>query len=255
MISPIATGIYAGLGLAACAGVAAGVYAYASMWPGSRLFGEALTAPARPDELAFTFDDGPNATWTPMLLDVLASHKVRATFFLLGERAKAEPQLVQRMAAAGHVIGNHSWDHPNLARSSPEVIREQLRRTKDTLEQITGKAVKFFRPPFGARRPAVFRIAREMELNLVLWNAMVPDWSDPSPRRITERMTDKIERLRQMGRAANIVLHDGGHKDPAADRQASVAVAERLIERYKGTHHFVTLDAWAGDVVAVPTHG
>jgi len=231
--------------VAACAGVAAGVYAYASLWPGSRLFGEALTAPARPDELALTFDDGPNATWTPKLLDVLASHELRATFFVLGGRAKAAPELVRRTAAAGHVIGNHSWDHPDLARSSSDVIREELGRTQDMLEQITGKAVKFFRPPYGARRPAVFRIAREMGLKLVLWNAMTSDWSDPSADRIADKLAEKIDRLRQMGRAANIVLHDGGHGDPAANRVSSVAAAERLIERYKGTHHFVTLDAWS----------
>ena len=231
--------------MAACAGVAAGVYAYASLWPGSRLFGEALTAPARPDELALTFDDGPNATWTPKLLDVLASHELRATFFVLGGRAKAAPELVRRTAAAGHVIGNHSWDHPDLARSSSDVIREELGRTQDMLEQITGKAVKFFRPPYGARRPAVFRIAREMGLKLVLWNAMTSDWSDPSADRIADKLAEKIDRLRQMGRAANIVLHDGGHGDPAANRVSSVAAAERLIERYKGTHHFVTLDAWS----------
>ena len=244
MISPIATGIYAGLGAAACAGAAWGTYAYASMWPGSRIFGEGLTAPERPSELALTFDDGPNATWTPRLLDILASQDVRATFFLVGGRAKAEPKLVRRTSAAGHIIGNHSWDHPNLARSSSDVIREELRRTQDVLEQITGKAVKFFRPPYGARRPAVFRIAREMGLKLVLWNAMTSDWSDPSADRIESKLAEKIDRLRQRGRAANIVLHDGGHRDPAANRAASVGATERLIERYKGTHHFVTLDAW-----------
>ncbi len=79
------------MGAAACAGLAAGAYAYASMWPGSRIFGNALTAPRRPGELALTFDDGPNATWTPRLLDVLARHEVRATFFLLGSRAEAQP--------------------------------------------------------------------------------------------------------------------------------------------------------------------
>jgi peptidoglycan-N-acetylglucosamine deacetylase len=244
MISPIETGIYAGLSAAACAGVASGVYAYASMWPDSRLFGTALTAPARPGEIALTFDDGPNAAWTPKLLDILANHEVRATFFLLGSRAKADPELVRRMVTAGHIVGNHSWDHPNMARSSPKVIQEQLRRTQDLLEQIAGAAVKFFRPPYGARRPAVFRIAREMGLTVVLWNAMTADWSEPSAQRIASQITNRIERLRQMGRAANIVLHDGGHGDPAANRAPSVAAAEKLIERYKATYRFVTLDAW-----------
>lgn len=245
MTSPLATGVYAGLGVAACAGIAAGVYAYASMWPSSRLFGGALTAPARPDEIALTFDDGPNATWTPKLLDILASLEVRATFFLLGAQANAEPELVRQMAAAGHVIGNHTWSHPNLARSSSELIREELKRTQQTLQQIAGAPVKFFRPPYGARRPEVFRIAREMGIQPVLWNAMVSDWSDPSPDRIAQRLSERIARLQQKGSAANIVLHDGGHNDPAANRQPSVLAAEKLIVEYKSTHRFVTLDAWA----------
>jgi peptidoglycan/xylan/chitin deacetylase (PgdA/CDA1 family) len=245
MISPIATGVYAGLGVTACAGVAWGAYAYASMWPGSRIFGEALVAPARPGELALTFDDGPNATWTPRLLDVLAKQEVRATFFLLGGRAEAEPELVRRIAEAGHVIGNHSWSHPNMARARAGRVRDELERTNKTLQQITGAPVKFFRPPYGARRPAVFRIAREMGLKLVLWNAMTSDWSDPSADRIAYKLAERIDRLRQRGRAANIVLHDGGHRDPGANRAHSVAAVERLIERYKETHRFVTLDAWS----------
>ncbi|HEY1805975.1 MAG TPA: polysaccharide deacetylase family protein [Terracidiphilus sp.] len=244
MISNLTTGIYAGLGVAGCAGAAAGAYAYASLWPGSRLFGTALTAPEQPGVLALTFDDGPNATWTPKLLDILASHNVRATFFVLGGRARVQPELVRRTAKAGHLIGNHSWDHPNMSRSSQKTIREQMLRTQDMLEQITGSAVKFFRPPWGARRPAVFKIAREIGLNVVLWNAMTTDWSDPSAARIALRLTNKIERLRQTGRAANIVLHDGGYGDPSANRAASVAAAERLIERYKAAYQFVTLDAW-----------
>jgi peptidoglycan/xylan/chitin deacetylase (PgdA/CDA1 family) len=230
--------------VAACAGVAAGVYAYASMWPSSRLFGSAIIAPARPDEIALTFDDGPNSTWTPKLLEILATHNVSATFFLLGAQAKAHPELVRRTATAGHLIGNHTWSHPNLARSSPDVIREELKRTQDLLQQITGASAKFFRPPYGARRPAVFQIAREMGLAPVLWNAMVPDWSDPSPDRIATRLMNRIDRLQQMGRAANIVLHDGGHGDPAANRQPSILAAEKLIVEYKKTHRFVTLDAW-----------
>ena len=246
MISPIATGIYAGLGAAAGAGLAVGAWTYASLWPGSRIFGEALIAPARPRDLALTFDDGPNPTWTPRLLDVLARNHVRATFFLLGSRAQAQPELVRRIADAGHLIGNHSWSHPNLARSSAGRIREELTRTSDTLQQITGARAKFFRPPFGARRPAVFRIARELRLMPVLWNAMTTDWKTPPAEWIAEKLAQKIEQVQQRGRAANIVLHDGGHRDAQAMREPSVTAAGILIKRYKGTCQFVTLDAWTG---------
>ncbi len=240
----LVTGLSAALGTAAVAGLAYGGFTYASLWPGSRIFGEALTAPERPGELALTFDDGPNATWTPRLLDVLASHQARATFFLLGERAQAAPQLVRRIVAAGHTVGNHSWDHPNMARIPSARIHDQLTRTRETIEQIIGAKVKFFRPPFGARRPAVFRIAREMGHQPVLWNAMTCDWSEPLAERITGNLTTKIDKLRKQGSAANIVLHDGGHRDPSANREPSVTAAAALVARYKQTCRFVTLDAW-----------
>ncbi len=232
------------MGAAAAAGLAAGAYAYASKWPSSTIFGKALIAPARPREMALTFDDGPNATWTPRLLDVLAKHDVRATFFSLGIHAEAEPGLMRRMVAAGHVIGNHSWDHPNLARCSAQRIREELTRTSQTLEQITGLPVKFFRPPFGARRPAVFRIAQELGLKPVLWNAMTSDWSDPSPQRIAAQLSQMIDGQRRRGNAVNMVLHDGGHNDPSAFREPSVTATEIVIQKYKQTYQFVTLDAW-----------
>lgn len=232
-------------GAAAGLGLVAGGCAYAAYWPTSRIFGSVLIAPARPTELALTFDDGPNPGYTPRLLDVLAAQQVHASFFLLGSRAAAQPDLVRRIVAEGHLIGNHSWSHPNLALSSAPRIREELSRTCDTLQQITGKPVRYFRPPFGARRPAVLRIARQMDLVPVLWNAMTADWSEPSSEAITQRLTAKIDRLHAHGRAANIVLHDGGHLEPAANRSASVAAADALLARYAPTHEFVTLDAWA----------
>jgi peptidoglycan/xylan/chitin deacetylase (PgdA/CDA1 family) len=245
MISPLAIGLYAGLGATASLGLAAGGFAYASRWPASQLFGPALIAPPRPGELALTFDDGPNPAFTPRLLEVLSRRGVRATFFLVGSRAQAEPSLVRQIAAAGHLIGNHSWSHLNLALASSATIEDQLTRTSQTLEQISGAPVLFFRPPFGARRPETLRIARRLGLTPVLWNAMTSDWKNPSADAIARRLQSKIDNLYRRGLAANIVLHDGSHSNPSADRAPSVAAAAQLIARYQPTHQFVTLNAWA----------
>lgn len=226
-------------------GLAAGGCAYAALWPASAIFGRALIAPRRPDELALTFDDGPNPAWTPQLLDVLARHNVRATFFLVGCYAQAEPELVRRILAAGHVIGNHSWSHPNLAITAAARVHLELAQTQDTLQQIAGQAVRWFRPPFGARRPAVLKIARSLGMTPVLWNAITSDWREPSADRIAQRLSAKIDGNRRRGWATNIVLHDGGHLELGANRGPSVAAAGQLMARYAASHGFVTLDAWS----------
>ena len=244
MLSPLAAGVYTGLGVAAGLGLAAGGFAYASHWPGSRIFGDALTAPARPGEIALTFDDGPNPTWTPKLLDVLAAHQVHATFFMLGGFAQSQTELVRRIAAEGHLVGNHSWSHPDLSRISARRVREELAQTNDLLEQMIDAPVRYFRPPFGARRPVVFRIARELGLAPVLWNAMTNDWSEPLADQIAARLAEKADRLTQNGHAVNFVLHDGGHRAQGTNREPSVKAAEQLVARYKSSHRFVTLEAW-----------
>jgi peptidoglycan/xylan/chitin deacetylase (PgdA/CDA1 family) len=244
MTSSLVAGVCAGLGAAASLGLAAGAWVYASRAPGSRLFGEALTAPRRPGEIALTFDDGPNPAWTPRLLDALAAHNVQATFFLLGSFARGEPDLVRHIAAGGHLLGNHSWSHPDLSLESQKRIRAELHSTNETLAQITGAPIRFFRPPFGARRPAVFRIARELGLQTVLWNAMTSDWREPSAERITARLAQKTGRLTQSGQAVNIVLHDGGHRAQGTNRGPSIAAASALLTQYAATLRFVRLDSW-----------
>ncbi|MGA8086957.1 MAG: polysaccharide deacetylase family protein [Terracidiphilus sp.] len=245
MLSPLAASVYGVLGAGGAIGVAVAGFAYASHWPTSQIFGRTLTAPRRPGELALTFDDGPNPAWTPRLLDILAGHNVRATFFMVGKFAKAEPELARRVAEAGHLIGNHTWSHPDLSRARSANVLDELTRTNDLLAQITGKPARYFRPPFGARRPYVLKLARQLGLIPVTWNAMTNDWKEPSADKIAQNLIRKIDSNQSGGYASNIVLHDGSHHGLGADRGPSVTAAEQLLVRYDRSHTFVTLDAWA----------
>lgn len=234
-----------GIGALAALGLAAGGYAYAAMWPQSQLFGDTLIAPTRPQAIALTFDDGPNPAWTPRLLDILAQKNVKATFFLVGKYAEQEPYLTRYIADAGHLIGNHTWSHPNLALAGKTRIYNELKRTKDTLEYTTGKPVRFFRPPFGARRPYVLGVSRDLGMVPVMWNVMTNDWKEHSEERIAERLSAKMDAVSRHGRAANVVLHDGSHEAQGADRGPSIAAAEMLISRYIGVRRFVPIDSWS----------
>ena len=244
MLSPLAASIYAVLAGASGVGLAAGGFSYASRWPTSQIFGRTLIAPRNPGQLALTFDDGPNPAWTPRLLDILAEHNVRATFFMIGKFAKAERELARRVVDAGHLIGNHTWSHPDLSRTRSANILDELTRTSDILAGITGKPVVYFRPPFGARRPYVLKLARQRGLITVTWNAMTTDWSEPSANKIAHNLIRKINSNEKSGYASNIVLHDGNHRILDGDRGPSVAAAAQLLDRYARTHQFVTLDAW-----------
>jgi peptidoglycan/xylan/chitin deacetylase (PgdA/CDA1 family) len=244
MLSPLAAGIYGVIGVAGATGLGIGGFAYASRWPTSQILGRTLIAPRLPGQLALTFDDGPNPAWTPRLLDILAEHNVRATFFMVGKFARAEPELAHRVANAGHLIGNHSWSHPDLSRSRSANVLDELTRTSDILAEIAGKPIRYFRPPFGARGPYVLKLARQLGLIPVTWNAMTTDWKEPSAGKIAQNLIRKIDSNQRSGYASNIVLHDGSHHGLGANRGPSVTAAEQLLVRYDRTHTFVALDAW-----------
>jgi len=224
--------------------IATAGFLHTALQPTSQLFGRALTAPRKPEEIALTFDDGPNPSWTPQLLDVLARYNVRATFFLIGQYAATQRALVRQTYEAGHLIGNHTWTHPNLFRTNRQDTHKELDDTNNELQQIIGARVRFFRPPYGLRRPATLTIARSLGLIPVTWNAIGNDWNARSSEAIFTRSTSLITKNQRNGWATNLVLHDGGSHEPAADRSRTIAATERLLEQYAQARRFVTLDAW-----------
>ncbi|NUQ29415.1 MAG: polysaccharide deacetylase family protein [Acidobacteriaceae bacterium] len=230
-------------GTAAAAGI--GVSIYAAYWPESQIYGATIVAGPDPSHVALTYDDGPNPDATPQLLDALARHQVRATFFMVGSFVKAQPGVARRVAAAGHLIGNHTLTHPNLAITSSRETRRQLAETNNILEQTLGQKICFFRPPFGVRRPATLRIARELGLIPVQWNVAAKDWNPATPQQLLVRLERGIAKNQQRNRASNLLLHDGGHVGLGAKRMPTVEATALLLERNIRNLTFVTPEIWA----------
>ena len=139
--------------------------------------------------IAMTFDDGPSATLTPKLLDLLAAHHIKATFFVIGENVAEHPEIVARAAREGHEIGNHSWSHPNFGKMSDESIRRQLRQTDDAIKSATGKRPTLMRPPYGSITTRQKRwIHDEFGYNVILWDVDPNDWKRPGPPVVRARI-------------------------------------------------------------------
>jgi peptidoglycan/xylan/chitin deacetylase (PgdA/CDA1 family) len=221
----------------AAASATAIMYAgYGAMAPTSQLYGSTLVRAANSRQLALTFDDGPNDPHTLKLLEVLAQHGVRATFFMIGRYVQQRPQIAREVAQAGHAIGNHTFTHPNLIFCSDMQTRIQLAECNRAIEDVAGHTPKLFRPPFGGRRPSTLRIARELGLTPAMWNVTGWDWNAHSSETVERKVSKQI-------RGGDVVLlHDGSHRQLGWDRSCTVAATARLVARYKSEgYQFVTV--------------
>src|SRR5258706_78140 len=222
-----------GLGAAAAASAAG----YQSIAATGQWYGRTFTGLDRASkQIALTYDDGPNDPHTLRLLEVLARHAVHATFFMIGRYVRQRPDIAREVASAGHVIGNHSMTHPLLIFESAARIRTELVDCRATLTDALGNHSNLFRPPFGGRRPATLRIARELGLQTTMWNVTGYDWNAPPAAQVEKKI------VRQMHGGAVILLHDGGHRAMGADRSQTVITTDNLIRRYKDQgFQFVTV--------------
>jgi peptidoglycan-N-acetylglucosamine deacetylase len=224
-------------GFAGTAAAAVGAAGYQSMAPTGQWYGGTFTGlPAGTKQIALTYDDGPNDPHTMRLLDVLAKHNVRATFFMIGRYVQQRPDIAREVANAGHVVGNHTFTHPLLILKSAGETRQELRDCRSAIQDAIGEHSNLFRPPFGGRRPATLRVARELGLAPVMWNVTGYDWNIPPAALIEQKVAKQI-------RGGDVILlHDGGHKQMGADRSQTVLATEQMITRYKSEeYNFVTI--------------
>jgi len=227
-----------GLAITGAASLSAAVAAgYQSMAPSGQWCGRTFTGlAAGARQIALTYDDGPNDPHTLRLLEVLAKHRAHATFFLIGRYVQQQPDIAREVAKAGHVVGNHTFSHPLLIFKSEAEIRQQLSVCRATLEDAIGLHSNLFRPPFGGRRPAVLRVARELGLKPIMWNVTGYDWNAP-PASVIERKLAK-----QIRGGDVILLHDGGHLKMGADRSQTILATDRLLARYMAEgYEFATI--------------
>ena len=224
-------------------GVAAvGALVHGTYHRNSPIFGAALgSLPLRSSGdpiVALTFDDGPNPEATPRILDALAATGTVATFFLLGRHVERWPALAERLAAEGHVVGNHGWFHRKLHTQLPASVRRDLELGTAAIVGATGVRPAVFRAPHGFRAPWVTRIARSLGQRTIGWSLGVWDSALPGVDAIVERTVSGTRP------GSILLLHDGDGYDASGDRTQTAAAVPRIIDALKARdYRFVGVPA------------
>ncbi|KUM88232.1 polysaccharide deacetylase family protein [Streptomyces pseudovenezuelae] len=189
-----------------------------------------LKVSGRGRTMVLTFDDGPDPRYTPHILDTLAEHDVRAMFFVCGEMAVDNQDLLARMSDEGHVVGNHTWSHPLLTRLSRSRIRSEMERTSDVIEDAYGERPQWFRAPYGAWNRAAFQLGAELGMDPLAWTVDTLDWTTPGTRRIVGAVEN--------GAAPGVVVlsHDAG-----GDRSQSVRALRDYLPHLIDSGYHITV--------------
>ncbi|WP_017727749.1 polysaccharide deacetylase family protein [Halalkalibacterium ligniniphilum] len=184
-----------------------------------------LRGPLTENKVALTFDDGPDPRFTPQVLDILKQYNVKATFFVMGKRAEAYPDLVKRMISEGHIVGNHAYSHRNLVEASEKALEEEVKKTEDILAGVIGYRTRLFRAPYGFLNEKLVEKLKEMNYTVVGWSVDSLDWRELPPEEIA------INVLRNLSPGAIILMHDGGEEN--ADRTRTIKSLHQIIPEIK----------------------
>lgn len=186
-----------------------------------------FNGPQNVRQVALTFDDVPDSSFTNQILDVLQQYGVKATFFVVGNRAEVHPEVIRRIMKDGHAIGNHSYSHPNLSKTDDAKFRDEVLRTEQILADITGSKHKLFRPPYGnITEPQILWLASQ-QYHIINWNVDSLDWKGLNAEQVTENV------LGHVVPGAVILQHGAGGEgeDLTGTVQALPAIIEKLLAR------------------------
>lgn len=201
------------------------------------IFGPSVERGPKDKRLYLTFDDGPNERATPAILETLDRARVPAAFFMVGDHVRRFPQIARDVANAGHLIGNHTYNHVKLHFAGPNKIRTQLKKTHDAITEVTGVTPGSFRAPHGYRSPFLISTILEMSYTVFGWTFGVFDTAKPGVEEIRRRVR---KRLRP---GAIVLLHDGDGYDPAGDRiQTAQALTGIIADAQRAGFEFAPLD-------------
>lgn len=204
------------------------VPALAAFGPTRRLAMRRLAGIGAADHVALTFDDGPDPASTPKFLSLLAEHDVRATFFMLGMMATKARSLVAEVAAAGHEVAVHGWEHRMLLKRPPRATIDDITRAHDLLAELTGQPPRWYRPPNGVLTGGALVAVRRLGMTPVLWTAWGCDWTRGAT--VTSILTH-VER--QLWGGGTILLHDSDCTSAPGSWHATLAAVPPLLERIR----------------------
>lgn len=185
-----------------------------------------VSGAAKESSIALTFDDGPDDRFTPQILDMLKAYGVKATFFVLGKKAEAHPDVIRRMVKEGHLVGNHSYRHPLFTKLTVDEFAKEVEQTEDVLNRIIGIRPKLLRPPYGEINEEQLQWAKNSGYMIVNWNVDSLDWKSLSEQQVSGNILGHTK-------AGSIVLQHSAGAD-SQDLSGTVKALPGIIAKLRG---------------------
>lgn len=227
-----------GLGVAVLGITAGFILTLNAVLPANHFYGPVFSESRTSHKLvALTFDDGPYPPYTGQVLDVLKERNIPATFFVIGQNAAKYPEILRRIVAEGHQLGNHTYTHVDLLKLDRQGIITEIDKTNQVIAAAVGYPPHVMRPPHGFRDAVVMDAMAEKKLKVIEWSVASRDWVNPGAEVIAERTLSKVQN------GSVILLHDGDGIAAASPREQTVAATRIIIDKLLAEgYKFVTVD-------------